>query len=272
MRHKWKYLKTLLLLPFAVAVAYPFIFIVATSLKAQTEISAHPYGLLFTPTLENYISVFERFSILRSLFNNIEITSISVAGVVIFAAMAAYPIIYNPNKFNKFMGGIMIMGYLIPGQALLIPLYQIMIKTQLINKVYGVIFLYLAGSSLAVYLYMGYMKTIPKDMFEAATIDGCGVWATFWKVIFPLMTPIVATVVIFNVFGVWNDFLNPYLFLSSPKNATLILQVQKTRDQFAVEWGLGLAITSIIMIPLFFFYVFTQKYLIKGMTSGAIKG
>lgn len=272
MKNKSYYLKTLLLFPFALIVVYPFFFIVTSSLKAQTDIAANPFGMVFIPTLDNYFAVFERFKILRSLMNNIEITTISVAGIVIFGAMAAYPIVFNSNKLNKYISGFIIMGYLIPTQALLIPLYQIMIKTQLINKVYGIIFLYLAGSSLAVFLYIGYMKTIPKDLFESATIDGCGIWNSFWKVIFPLMTPIIITVVIFNVFGVWNDFINPNLFLSSPENATLVLQVQKTKDQFGVEWGLGLAITTIILIPLFVFYIFTQKYLIKGMTQGAVKG
>ncbi|MCX7711705.1 MAG: carbohydrate ABC transporter permease [Clostridia bacterium] len=265
-------IKTIILFPLALIVIYPFLFIVATSLKEQTEISANPYGLIFTPTLENYVAVFERFSVARSLLNNFEITIFSVAGIVIFAAMAAYPIVFNPNRFNKMISGLIIMGYLIPTQALLIPVYQIMIKTKLINQVPGVIFLYLAGSSLAVFLYVGYMKTLPKDLFESATIDGCGVWGCFWKIIFPLMTPMIATVVIFNVFFVWNDFINPYLFLSSPENATLVLQVLKTRDQFAVEWGLGLSITTVIMLPLLVFYIFTQKYLIKGMTEGAVKG
>jgi len=163
-------------------------------------------------------------------------------------------------------------GFLVPTQAILLPLYLLTIKLQIYDKIYGLILLYTAGTSLAFYLCMGYMKTLPRDVFESAIIDGCSIWGVFWKVILPLLTPIVTTIVIFNTFGIWNDFLYPYLFLSHRENQTLIIEVNRTRLQFNTEWGLALAITTLVLIPLFVFYIASQKYIVKGLASGAVKG
>ena len=128
------------------------------------------------------------------------------------------------------------------------------------------------GSALRVFLAVGYMRSIPRDLVEAAIVDGCSIPMVFFRIIFPLMTPITATSIIFNTMWIWNDFIAPNIFLSSRRNGTIVLEVFRAKGQFSVDWPRFMTLSVVSIFPILIFYLFMQKYIIRGLTAGAVKG
>lgn len=168
---------------------------------------------------------------------------------------------------------------LIPFQAVMIPLMQYMsswdisaIHFSMIDTYYGLIFMYIGfGSSLSVFLYHGFIKGVPRSLEEAAMIDGCNKFQVFWKIVFPSLKPINVTVAILNVIWIWNDYLLPSLVLRSPSHRTIPLSTFYFFGQFTIQWNLAMAGLVLTIIPIMIFYIFSQKYIIKGVMDGAVK-
>lgn len=262
----------LLMLPVGLITFFPFYLIIVNTLKTPAETAMNPISLPKTLNFDNYERVFNEVPLLQSFGNSLLITIISVLLMVLIGAMAAYPIVFNPGKMNRIIMGYLLAGFLIPFQTTLIPLFELMTKFQLIDKMYGLMVVYMGGSVFVFFLMMGYMRTIPKELPEAAVIDGCSVWGIFWRIIFPLLKPITVTAIIYQTMWVWNDFLAPMLFLNSSDNATLVLQVYKAKGEFAVDWPLFMTLTVIVLIPIFIFFILMQKQIVKGIVGGAVKG
>ncbi|WP_372660642.1 carbohydrate ABC transporter permease [Cohnella sp.] len=262
----------LLMLPIGVIVFFPFYLIIINTFKSLKETALNPISLPKEWIFTNYVQVFEETPLLRSMGNSTTITVASVILMVLIGAMAAYPVVFNDNRLNRGVTVYLLAGFMIPFQTTLIPLFQLMTDLNLIDKMYGLVILYLGGAVFVFFLMMGYMKTIPKELTEAAIIDGCSVWGIFWRIILPLLKPITVTSIIYQTMWIWNDFLAPMLFLNSQSKATLVIQIYKAKGEYSVNWPMFMTLTVISLVPIFIFFLVMQKQIVKGIVGGAIKG
>ncbi len=250
----------------------PFYYLVVNTFKNQQEASSAPMALPETVSLDNYIKAFDSMDFFRSFGNSLLITAISVTVIVLFGAMAAYPVARRKHKVYKGILLYFLLGYMVPAQTIMIPLYLTLQKMHLLNSIWGLVVIYSSWCNFSLLLYQGFFGSVPEELEESARIDGCGPWKSFWLITFPLLRPVTATIVIFEVMWIWNDFLYPYLFLSSNKSFTLVMQVYKGVGQFSNDWGMMMATMVIVLIPVLIFYMFMQKNIVAGITSGSVKG
>lgn len=260
------------LIPIALLFLYPFYYLVVSTLKTQEEMAFNPVGLPGKPSFANYAAQLGNANLGRAFLNTAFITICSVLVIVVIGEMAAYPIVYRPGKLNTGFLLYIMIGFLVPFQAILLTLFDIMKNFHLIDQLYGMIVFYSNGATLTVFLTVGYMRSIPKDLVEAARIDGCSIPRTFFSILFPLLKPISVTSIIFNTMWIWNDFIAPNIFLNSRSKGTLVLELYRAKGQFSVNWPMFMTLSVMIILPIFVFYIFMQKYIIKGLTAGAVKG
>lgn len=257
----------------AVLFLSPLYIVFTNSFKTQKGIFLNvmslPFGKYFSPG--NYAESFKQLDFIRSFFNSLFITISSTLIIIIFASMAAWMLVRTKSKFSTFLFFLFAGAMLIPFQSVMLPLIRLMGKLNLLNP-FGLIFMYLGfGSSLSIILYHGFIKGIPKELEEAATIDGCNRFEVFWYIVFPLLKPITVTVSILNAMWIWNDFLLPQLVINKPEWHTIPLKMFFFFGQFSKKWHLALAGLVIAMIPIIIFYLFAQKHIVKGVTDGSIK-
>lgn len=231
-----------------------------------------PWGFPKELFLDNYVKAFRQMDFFRSFGNSCLITAVSVVLIVLLGALAAYPITRFRNRITDFLSVYFLIGYMVPTQVLIVQIFSVMKKVNLINTKSGLILVYASGVSFAVFMYQGFIRSIPIDMEESALIDGARPMQLFWKIVFPLLRPATATLVIFQTMWIWNDFTLSSLFLSSRKNLTLLLELHQCIGEFSLDWSVMLAIMCIVMLPMVIFYLAMQKQIIAGMTSGAVKG
>ena len=180
--------------------------------------------------------------------------------------------LYLYKKLTKFLFFYFLVGFMVPAQTTMIPLFNLMSKLGLQNSVAGMIILYSSWCNFALFMYQGFLGGVPKDLEEAARIDGANLWQLFWKIVFPLLKPVTTTIAIFDVMWIWNDFMMPYLFISSSDKFTLIMEVYKGVGQFSNNWTVMLCTMVIVLLPIAVFYIAMQRHIIEGITSGAVKG
>ncbi|WP_330585251.1 carbohydrate ABC transporter permease [Parablautia muri] len=250
----------------------PFYYLVVNTFKTAQEATKAPMALPRTLFLENYQRAFEGMNFLNSLTNTVIITVCSVTLIIIFGSMAAYAIERRQNRVTKACFYYFLIGFMIPVQSIIIPLFLVLQTLHLQNSIWGLIVLYTSWSNFAMFMYRGFLSGVPVDLEDAARIDGGSVWKTFWLVVFPLLKPITVTIMIFDVMWIWNDFLYPFLFLSSSKKGTLVMEVYKGVGEFTSDWARMMATMVIVLIPIVIFYIAMQKHIIAGITSGAVKG
>ncbi len=250
----------------------PFYIIIVNSFKTKkemfTSVLAAPKNFGY---FDNYIKALEGLDFTVSLRNSIIITFCSIFLIVIFSSMTAWMLQRTNNKLSNIILFIFISSMLIPFQAVMLPLIRLMGKLNLLNMP-GLVFMYLGfGTSLSVFLYHGFMKGIPKELDEAATIDGCSKWQTFWLIIFPLLKPITITVSILNLIWIWNDYLLTSLTINKEGSQTIPLKVFFFFGEYTKQWHLALAGLTISIIPVIIFYFLMQKHIVKSVTAGSIK-
>ena len=262
----------ILLVLFTLVFLSPMIYMVLNSFKPYSQMLKDPWGLPDTLFLDNYIKAFTQMKFFQSLYNSAVITIVSVFLIVVLGGLAAYPITRFDNRLTRFLSVYFLIGYMVPTQVLIVQIFSVMKKMHLINTKTGLILVYAAGVSFAVFMYQGFIRSMPVDMEESALIDGARPWQMFWKVVFPLLKPASATLIIFQTMWIWNDFVLSSLFLSSRKNLTLLLELHQCIGEFSLDWSVMLAIMCIVMFPMLVFYLLMQKQIIAGMTAGAVKG
>lgn len=250
----------------------PFYYLVVNTFKSSQEAAEAPMALPQVISFDNYVKAFESMNFLQSLGNSVFITVVSVTLIVLLGAMGAYPIARRKHKLYKGILLYFLAGYMVPAQTIMIPLYLMLQNMHLLNSTLGLVVVYSSWCNFALFLYQGFFKGVPEELEEAAMIDGCGPWKRFWLIVFPLLKPITTTIVIFEVMWIWNDFLYPYLFLSSNESFTLVMQVYKGVGQFSNDWGMMMATMVIVLIPVLIFYLLMQKNIVAGITSGSVKG
>lgn len=251
----------------------PFYYLIVNTFKPAQDATFSPMSLpIQNFTLELYQKALSSINFLSSFKNSLIITIVSVTIIIVIGSMAAYSITRRKNKFTKILFIYFLIGFMVPIQTTLIPLFNLMSKLNLQNSVFGMIVLYSSWCNFALFMYQGFLGGVPKDLEEAALIDGCNLWKMFWKIVFPLLKPVTTTIVIFDVMWIWNDFMLPYLFISSSKNFTLIMEVYKGVGQFSNNWTVMLCTMVLVLVPITIFYLVMQRHIIAGITSGAVKG
>ena len=160
----------------------------------------------------------------------------------------------------------------VPAQSTLIPLYRMLVGVELVDSLNGLVIMYSAGAIFCFFLIQGYMRTLPFEVIEAAMLDGAGVVQIFWRIVLPLIRPILVTVSVFQTMWVWNDFIIPNVFLSSPDKRTIVLQVYTTVGEFRTDWPSFMTLSVIALLPMVAFFVFTQRHIVSGLLAGSVKG
>lgn len=263
----------------AIFTLFPIYIMVINSFKGRAQIFTDTMGLPKPIDFSYYITAIERMNFGKAFLNSLIVTIASILLIIIFSSMTAWVLVRNKSKLSDFILYLFVATMLIPFQAVMIPLMQYMsswdisaIHFSMIDTYYGLIFMYIGfGSSLSVFLYHGFIKGVPRSLEEAAMIDGCNKFQVFWKIVFPSLKPINVTVAILNVIWIWNDYLLPSLVLRSPSHRTIPLSTFYFFGQFTIQWNLAMAGLVLTIIPIMIFYIFSQKYIIKGVMDGAVK-
>lgn len=255
---------------------FPFIFILINAFKTKKEIIKTPLKLISDAgfNFDNFIKAYEKMDFTKAFTNSMFVTVSSTVIVITLAAMTAYYFVRINNKISKVFFALMVASMIIPFQAIMIPLVSIYgAKLGMLNSRVTLIFMHVGFSiSMSVFIFHGFIKSnIPIALEEAAYIDGCTRTKTFFKIIFPLLKPTTATLVILNVLAFWNDFLLPSLVLTKEKLLTLPLSTYKFYGTYSADLGTIMAALVLTVAPVLVLYVFLQKYIISGVVSGAVK-
>ncbi len=255
----------------AFAYVFPFFLVFVNSLKLKPEILANPLAIPSQITWDNFSQALTKMNFFRSLTNSIIITVLSVAMLIIFSSMLAYYLARTKNSLSKYIFLILVTSMIVPFQALMIPFMARFAQFVSWNNRGALIFFYIGfGTALSTFLYHGFISNIPTEIDEAASIDGASDMVAFWRIIFPMMRPITATVAIINALWIWNDFLLPRLVLTN-ETQTLPLSTYLFYGQYTVEYGQVMAGLVLAVIPIVIFYLILQKQFISGISQGAVK-
>ncbi len=217
-----------------------------------------------------------KIKMLSAFTNSMIITVGSVILILVISSMAAWLLVRDESKKSKIAFFIFTSGMIVPFQAVMLPLVIWMRKIsigplKMLGTHYGLIFMYIGfGVSMSIFLYHGFIKGIPKEVEEAATIDGCTKWQIYTKVVLPLLKPITVTVAVLNSIWIWNDFLLPFLTLDK-NTSTIPLAMNNFFGAFSKQWELAMAALVMAIIPIIIFYFFVQKHIIAGIVQGSIK-
>ncbi len=264
--------KFLVVLFIASLYIFPFAIVVINSFKKTGEVILNPLTLPKEFRISNYQEAAQRMRYFRSFFNTFVITLFSISAIVIFSSMTAYIFARKKWPINKIFFGIMVASMIIPFQAIMIPLVKIYGSMNMLNNMWTLIYMYLGfGTAFAVFLYHGFIKSIPFELEEAALVDGASIFQTFWRIVFPLLKPVTITLIILDALWIWNDFLLPSLILISAEKRTLQLSTFYFYGTFTSNYGLAMAALMLTIFPIIVVSLFMQKYIIAGIIKGAIK-
>jgi raffinose/stachyose/melibiose transport system permease protein len=257
---------------FLLVYLYPIILIFISSIKTKAEMAVNPFGLPKNITFQYFISAFSRMNYLQSAFNSVIVVVAAVSICLIITSMAAYAIARKGRMYTIFYY-IFLSGMLVPFQMTMIPLYKFLLTLHLINRLSGVICIYLSSlSPFSVFLLTGFVRNVPRELEEASYIDGCGIYHTFFIIVLPLLRGSLATVAVLNSFGIWNDFLMPMLYLQSRNKLTLTVTLANFQGMYFNDWSMIFAGVCLIVAPMLVLYLSAQRFIIKGITAGAVKG
>ena len=257
---------------------FPFIMVVINVFKTKADIVKNPLALIGAHgfTLNNFPEAMKKMKFWTVFGNSLIITSCATVLTILVSSMTSFVIVRNGNwKFCTFIYSLMIASMVIPFQVLMVPLVSVYGGIlNVLNHRITLILMHVGFSvSMAVFMFHGAIKTnIPVALEEAATIDGCTRWQTWWKVVFPLLKPTIATVGIINAMAYWNDYLLPSLVLTKKNLYTIPIATHAFYGTYSTDIGLVMAALLLAMLPILILYVFLQRYIVEGVASGAVKG
>lgn len=269
-------LETLLLVLLAALTLVPLFLVVQNSFKSRFYISGDPFALPNKETfvaLENYINGLSAGGFFAAFGRSLLITVVSVGLIVLCTSMAAWYLMRVRTALTKGMYYLFVFSMIVPFQMVMYTMTYLVGRAKL-NTVLGMPFIYLGfGAGLSVFMLCGFIRGIPRELEEAATIDGCNPVQTFFLVVLPLLKPTAVTVAILNTMWIWNDYLLPYLVLGTEKKTVPVaIQIAMQGAYGSTDYGGLMAMLVLAMIPIVVFYLFCQKYIIKGVVAGAVKG
>ena len=264
------------LLTLSVLFLVPIIIVIINSFKSRIYISSQPLKLPNAETfvaLENYINGVTSSDFFSAFLRSLFITVVSVILIVLFASMAAWYIVRSNSKITKWIYYMLVFSMIVPFQMVMYTMTYVANRANLDN-VFGITFVYLGfGAGLSVFMLCGFIKSIPLEIEEAAMIDGASPIQAFFTVVFPMLKPTAITVAILNTMWIWNDYLLPYLVLGSDKKTIPVaIQLAMQGAYGSTDYGGFMAMLVLAIVPIIIFYIFCQKYIIKGVVAGAVKG
>lgn len=252
---------------------FPLFMALINSLKTNGELLTNVISFPKKLNFDNYVRTFNKMHYFRSLINTIIISCFGVTLIIIFSSMAGWKLCRTKTRLSSFLFSAFIFSMLIPFNSIMIPLYKIVLTLNIKNSLVGFGTVYAGlGVSMALFLYSGFVKSIPVELEEAGIIDGCNDFKVFSRIVFPLLKPITVTVCITNLLWVWNDFLLPLIVISDNKKYTLLLSTNTLFGQYSSDWTAILSALILAAIPVIVFYSIFQKEILKGISDGALKG
>ena len=250
----------------------PFALVLLNSFKPNKEIILSPLALPKEINLQGYVKAFSSMNYVQTFTNSLIITVLSIVFIILFAVMCAYFFARNNWKINKIIFSIMVTSMIIPFQTIMIPVVRNFSAVNAVDNIFMVVVFYVgAHISMAVFMFQGFIKGIPVELDEAATIDGCGQFQILFKIVFPLLKPIISTVAVLYILAIWTDFLLPYILLQSNRLKTLPLMTYSFFGQYSVDYSLVCSGLIMSILPVIIIYIFLQKQIIEGVVAGAIK-
>lgn len=264
-------LLTILSIILSAIILIPFLMMLTNSFKGVRESALFRLSLPSEPTLENYITVLSKPYFWRGLGNSLIITTFATILVNLFASMSAFIIQRKDGKLGKALYYALFAGIIVP--ISIIPTIQLMMQTRIHNTYVGIILFYVAiNLPFSVFLLAGFMKTVPREIDEAAVIEGCGYIRLFAYLIVPLLrTPIVTSTIV-TVTAIWNDFTAPFYLISNSKKWPIVISVYNFVSQYYTNWGPVFAFMTMVILPVLVVYALLQKHIIASLTAGAVKG
>lgn len=254
----------------------PIVIVIMNSFKRKAYINKYPFKLgtgKMLVGLENYIEGIKKIEFFQAFGYSLFITVCSVAVIILCTSMCAWYITRVQTKFTKTFYMLCLFSMIVPFQMVMFTLSKLANMLNLSNPV-GIILVYLGfGAGLAVFMFCGFVKSIPLEIEEAAMIDGCTPIQTYFQVVFPILKPTAITVAILQAMWIWNDYLLPYLVLDIKKFKTIPIAIQYLKGGYgSIDWGAMMAMLVLAIIPIIIFYIACQKYIIEGVVAGAVKG
>ncbi|MBD1381456.1 carbohydrate ABC transporter permease [Metabacillus arenae] len=263
---------TILLMIGSLAILVPLYLTITIAFKTPQEMAGNLLALPQSWSLDNFAKAIEMTNFFNAFKNSAFVTFFVVIFTVLTNSLVSYVIARNMHKkFYKFMFYYFVSAMFIPFPIIMLPIVK---QTSLwgMDNLVGLIFLYIVFNlSFNIFIYVGYIRSIPKELEEAAIMDGASTWGVFWRVIFPLLAPMNATVAIITCLGAWNDFLLPLVLLSDQDAATLPLVQYIFQTQFSTNYNLAFASYLMALAPMIIVYIFAQKWIISGVMKGSIK-
>jgi raffinose/stachyose/melibiose transport system permease protein len=252
---------------------FPFYWMVMNSLKSQGEIFSNPLGLPGAFRFENYLRAWTKANLPVAFANSLFVAAMTVLIVVVCAAPAAYALSRLRFAGQAFFLTVFVSGLIVAPESVLIPLFNAYSELGLINSPWSIILTHAAfGLPLAVFLFWGFFRDLPKELQEAARIDGCSDWSFFTRIVLPLSKPVLGSVIIFTSLASWNEYLFALTFLRDNASKTLPVRLQVFFGQFATNWPLLFAALVMATFPIILLYLFMQRSFVRGLTAGAVKG
>ena len=254
----------------SLVILVPLVIVVLASLKTKTEAGSMDLTLPATLQWGNYLEAIRRGGLVRAFLNSLLIASVSATICILVSSMAGFVLSRNHSRFNNAAFNYIFLGLIAPiNYITTIRVFQVL---RIMNSYVGIIALYIAlGIPFAVFAYYGYMHSIPRELDEAAVIDGANPWQLFSRIIFPLLKPVTITVFVLNFMGAWNDFISPLYLLNHQSTWPMVLSVYNFFGMHFNEWNMISAVILLSTLPVMLLYLFGQRYIVSGMTSGAVK-
>lgn len=266
-------LKWFIILLFAVYTLFPLLWLLITSLKTNAEYFNNPFSFPAVPQFQNYINAFSQANLGQMIWNSVTVAVIATAANVFVAAMASYAISRFDFKGKEIFFTIFSAGVMVPLNALMVPYFTIFSRIGLLDSMNALRILYTAiGLPIAVIIIRGFMDSLPREIEEAAYIDGCGFFGRFFQIVLPLSKTGLITAATFQFITCWNEFVYANLLTSSPQNKTIQIGIRYFTNQFTTDYVSMYAAIIIAIVPSVLGYALFQKQIISGMTSGAVKG
>lgn len=266
-------LKYLMLTLFTILCLYPLLWLFLSSFKTNSELYDNPWGLPEKFGLENYTQAITEGHILQYFGNSVIIAITAVVVAVVLSSMVSYAITRMQWKLSKMTLNIFLLGMMIPVYAMVVPLFSMFNKMGLLNTHLAVIIPHIGiAFPMAIFIMVGFMGALPKEMEEAAVMDGCNIYQIFFRIIMPISKSSIVTVAVVTFINIWNDLLLPQIFLTDSAKMTLPVGLTEFQGQYATNYVVEIAAVIITIIPSIIVYIWLHRHIMEGMVAGAVKG
>lgn len=278
MKRKMKFSPSKILIYFiliiwAFSTIYPFLWVINSSFKTSNDILNSGFSLATSPTFQNYINIFEKQNIGRAYMMSMIISGLTTIAVMLFASMLAFAMTRYIFRGQKLVNSLIVGSLMFPAFSTIIPIFRMMYSLNLIDSPLGVVLPQIAGNlSFATIIMTGFMSSVPKELEEAAFMEGCNVFQIFTKVVMPISRPSLATVAIFTFLWSYNDLFTQFIIIRDRTKFPVSALLNEISSKYGTDYGLMAASVTVIVIPVLIVYMVLQKNIVKGLTAGAVKG